>query len=103
MDCSQCREICKAECCSDKKNECSNENPQKCAKNIKKSEEKSKIMQREEIDITENVAHGDIDEIIDLLQKWKKQGYDRLYWDGYDSAIYVYKSFEKIWLELRER
>ena len=87
------------ECEADKKNECSNENLQKCAKNIKKSEEKSKIMQRKEIDTTENVAGGDIDHIISILQRWKELGYDRLYWDGYESAIYVYKSFEKTWSE----
>ena len=87
------------ECEADKKNECSNENLQKYAKNIKKSEEKSKIMQRKEIDTTENVAGGDIDHIISILQRWKELGYDRLYWDGYESAIYVYKSFEKTWSE----
>lgn len=47
---------------------------------------------KKQIDITENIASGELDHIIGVLQRMKQSGFDRLYWDSYDSAIYLYKS-----------
>lgn len=46
------------------------------------------------VDITDEIAHGDVQYIIDMLEKFKKLGWNRLYWDGYDSSIHLYKSKE---------
>ncbi len=47
---------------------------------------------KKDIDITENIAAGDVDHIISILNRFREIGYDRLYWDGYNSAIYLYKN-----------
>lgn len=49
-------------------------------------------MNIKEVDITENICGGDVEHIISVLRRWKEIGFDRLYFDGYDAAIYLYKS-----------
>ena len=49
-------------------------------------------MEREYVDITENVGSGNVDHIISILKRYRESGWDRLYWDGYDSTIQLYKS-----------
>lgn len=49
---------------------------------------------KKRIDITENIASGEIDHIISVLKRFQESGFDRLYWDGYDSTIHLYKSSE---------
>lgn len=49
---------------------------------------------RREIDITENIASGNIDHILTILHRFRETGFDRLYWDGYESSISLYKSHE---------
>jgi hypothetical protein len=49
-------------------------------------------LNHKELDITEQIADGDVLNILSVLGKCYDMGYDRLFWDGYDSAIYVYKS-----------
>ena len=44
------------------------------------------------IDITENIASGNVEHIISILKRYLESGYDKLYWDGYDSSICVFKS-----------
>lgn len=46
------------------------------------------------IDITENIASGNIAHIVSILSKFLEMGYDTLYWDGYDSSIHIYKYCE---------
>jgi hypothetical protein len=43
------------------------------------------------IDITDDVALGTCDSLIEILKKWKDLGYNQIYFDGYDAAIYLYK------------
>jgi hypothetical protein len=49
-------------------------------------------LSHKELDITEEIENGDILHILGVLGKCYDEGYDRLFWDGYDSAIYLYKS-----------
>lgn len=45
-----------------------------------------------QIDVTELIAEGNVSKITNILAGLLQIGYDRLYWDGYDSAIYLYQS-----------
>ena len=47
-----------------------------------------------EIDITDTIVNGDIDNIIQCLTQLRSVGYNRLYWDGFDSYIEVYNSHQ---------
>lgn len=47
---------------------------------------------KKDVDITETVAAGDLDYILTILKRYRKEGYDRLHWDRYDSTIHLYKS-----------
>lgn len=47
---------------------------------------------KKDVDITENIASGEVDHIISVLKRFREIGYDKLYWDGYDSSIHLYKS-----------
>jgi len=47
------------------------------------------------LDITESIASGDVKHIISILRRWEEIGYDRLYFDGYNASISLYKSKEK--------
>ena len=46
------------------------------------------------IDITETISEGTIDTIILCLTQLKSVGYDKIYWDGYDSYIEAYQSHQ---------
>lgn len=50
------------------------------------------LKRKNEIDITENMAGGCVKHIISTLKAFSEIGYDRLYWDGYNSSISLYKS-----------
>jgi hypothetical protein len=54
-----------------------------------------KILSHKDLDITEEIENGDILHILGILGKCYDMGYDRLFWDGYDSTIHVYKSKEE--------
>lgn len=43
------------------------------------------------VDLTDEIARGDVLHIIKTLQILHELGYKNLFWDGYDSTIEVYK------------
>jgi len=49
-------------------------------------------MDKKEVDITENVACGCVDHLISILRRWREIGFDRLYFDGYNAQITLYKT-----------
>ena len=48
-----------------------------------------KLSKTIDLDITDLVGEGDISKIIDALSYYKSFGYEKLYWDGYDSWIKI--------------
>lgn len=51
-------------------------------------------MKKEKVDITETIGCGNVSVIMQILKLYYEKGFDCLYWDGYDSTIYLYKSLE---------
>lgn len=47
---------------------------------------------KDSVDVTEEIAKGDVSLILAILHRHYQCGYDRLYWDGYDSSIVLYKN-----------
>ena len=45
-----------------------------------------------ELNITDQIAEGDIDNIIKLLTELRKSGFNKLFFDGYHGSIYLYKN-----------
>ncbi len=50
---------------------------------------------KDEIDITDLIGSGDVKSIVQSLVDYLDLGYTKLFWDGYDSSIYIYKGFNK--------
>ena len=42
-----------------------------------------------DLDISDLIGEGDLSKIIDALSYYKSLGYEKLYWDGYDSWIKI--------------
>lgn len=48
----------------------------------------------ERIDLTDLIANGNVEEIISKLRELLSLGFNKLYWDGYDASIHLYKKKE---------
>lgn len=48
----------------------------------------------EKIDLTDLIAKGNVKEICDELTAYLNKGYNKLYWDGYDSHICIFQELQ---------